>query len=469
MSRRLTVVDLFSGAGGFSLGFHRAGFEIAAAIDHDKRSGETFRYNFSQLQPGQPPAVFSGEAGDLSSFDFGQLDSPDVVIGGPPCQAYSQIGRGKLASLSDAGFVEDPRNELYLSFVSAIRTWQPQAFVMENVPGMLSVEGRNVAEQVSTDLADCGYSVRYALLNAAWYGVPQLRERLFFVGYRNDLGKDPKFPDPQHRPEALSGYHHREEAIPLSFDFIKDRRVYIDTRLASSRPVSVEESLSDLPEIKDHLDPANRRIRSHFRSIRRLESEPDSSYAETMRHWRGFPECKEVDDHSTRRTPRDYETFRLMEHGDRYPEAVRLAWAKADAELELLKAAGVESRPGSPTYEAVVRKHVPPYGDAWDRSETGSWNRDFPDRWKKLIPNRPSWTVPAHLSKDSYSHIHYDSAQARMISVREAARLQSFPDGFRFAGTMGDCFRQVGNAVPPLLASAIATSISICLSADSDG
>lgn len=463
MSRRMTVVDLFSGAGGFSLGFQRAGFEIAAAVDRDELSGQTFLQNFSQLQPEAPPSVFSGDAGDLSSFDFDQLDAPDVVIGGPPCQAYSRIGRGKLASLSDAGFAEDPRNELYLSFVTAIRTWQPKAFVMENVPGMLSVEGRNVAEQVASDLAECGYSVRYAMLNAAWYGVPQLRERLFFVGYRLDLGTDPRFPNPEHRPEALAGYHHREGAIPLSFDFIPDRRVYIDTRLAPRPPVSVEEALADLPEITEHLDPTNQGARPQFRTIRRLERDPHSRYATTMRQWPGFPECKELDDHWTRRTPRDYVTFRRMKHGDRYPDAVRIAWAEADTALGRLKKSGIDVAPGSPAYQSVVREHVPPYGDAWDRHEAGSWNRAFPDRWRKLIPDSPSWTVPAHLSKDSYSHIHYDSDQARMISVREAARLQSFPDGFGFAGNMGDCFRQIGNAVPPLLSLALARITRLAL------
>ena len=465
MSRRLAVVDLFSGAGGFSLGFQRAGFEIVGAVDHDELSGETFRQNFGHLQPETPPVVFSGDAGDLSNFDFDQLDAPDVLIGGPPCQAYSQIGRGKLASLSDAGFAEDPRNELYLSFVSAIRTWRPKAFVMENVPGMLSVAGRNVAEQVAEDLASCGYSVRYAMLNAAWYGVPQLRERLFFVGYRLDLGRDPVFPEPQHRPEVLSGYRHREQAIPLSFDFIQDRRVYIDTRPASQPPISVAEAISDLPEIKEHLAPTEEKSRPPFRSIRRFEREPASPYGEAMRYWPGLPECKELDDHWIRRTPRDYETFRLMKHGDRYPDAVRIAWSAADAALSRMQEAGVDVELGSPAYESVLAEHVPPYGDAWNRSESGSWNRDFPDRWKKLIPGSPSWTVPAHLSKDSYSHIHYDGAQARMISVREAARLQSFPDGFRFVGNMGDCFRQVGNAVPPLLAHAIAETIGASLPA----
>jgi DNA (cytosine-5)-methyltransferase 1 len=84
---------------------------------------------------------------------------------------------------------------------------------------------------------------------------------------------------------------------------------------------------------------------------------------------------------------------------------------------------------------------------------------EFIDKWRKLIPDQPSWTIPAHLARDSYSHIHHDSSQARMVSVREAARLQSFPDAFEFSGNMGDCFRQIGNAVPPLLAWAVAASV----------
>ncbi len=460
MSNPHTVIDLFSGAGGFSLGFHRAGFRIAAAVDHDELAGETFRQNFSQLQPERPPLVFSGEEGDMSAFPFEEIEPPDVVIGGPPCQAYSKIGRGKLASLSDRSFAEDPRNELYRAFVNAIVTWRPKALVMENVPGMLSVEGNNVADQVAEDLAECGYDVRYTMLNAAWYGVPQHRERLFFLGYRDDLGIEPSFPEPERRPESTGGYHHREEPIPLSFDFIKDRRVYMDTRNASKPPVTVFEALHDLPTITEHLDPESSGTRPGFRQTRRYDAEPESEYAELMRNWRGLPESKDLDDHAIRRTPRDYETFRLMQEGDRYPAAVRLAWERAEAELARLVQHGVDVYADTNTYRRVLRDCVPPYGDAWERREDGAWNREFLDRWKKLVRDQPSWTVPAHLSKDSYSHIHYDSEQARMISVREAARLQSFPDAFRFAGNMGDCFRQIGNAVPPLLASAIASGLA---------
>src|SRR5262249_38370935 len=126
-------------------------------------------------------------------------------------------------------------------------------------------------------------------------------------------------------------------------------------------------------------------------------------------------------------------------------EALTIARAIRDEELARLQAAGAAPDPGAPEWEEFEARFVPPYDE-----------HDFPDKWRKLIPDRPSWTVPAHLAKDSYSHIHYDSAQARMISIREAARLQSFPDAFLFTGNMGDCFRQIGNAVPPLLSWAIA-------------
>lgn len=469
MSSPLTVVDLFCGAGGFSLGFHRAGFRIAAAIDRDELAGETFRRNFTQLQPEHPPLVFSGEDGDLAGFAFDDIAPPDVVIGGPPCQAYSRIGRGKLASLSDRSFAQDPRNELYRAFVTAIATWRPLAVVMENVPGMLSVEGHNVAEQVAADLAGCGYTVRYAMLNAAWYGVPQHRERLFFLGYREDLGIAPRFPEPERRPESTGGYHHREAAIPLAFDFIEDRRVYMDTRKAPRPPVTVFEALHDLPKLTDHLDRDSDGRRPGFRHPRPYNAKPETEYAMLMRNWPGLPESKEIDDHAVRRTPRDYETFRLMQEGDRYPAAVKIAWQRAQTALGRLQNQGIDVSIGTDARRRVLREYVPPYGDAWKQRQDGAWNCEFLDRWKKLVRDQPSWTVPAHLAKDSYSHIHYDSDQSRMISVREAARLQSFPDAFRFRGNMGDSFRQIGNAVPPLLAFAIARDVEVDLRAVVDG
>jgi DNA (cytosine-5)-methyltransferase 1 len=137
-----------------------------------------------------------------------------------------------------------------------------------------------------------------------------------------------------------------------------------------------------------------------------------------------------------------------MKPGDRYPEALKIAREILAEKLAELKAGGQDPEHASSEHEQLRKSIVPPYPE-----------NKFKSKWRKLIPDQPSWTVVAHLSRDTYSHIHHDSTQARMISVREAARLQSFPDGYRFSGNMGDAFRQIGNAVPPLLAWAIAAHL----------
>lgn len=447
-----TVVDLFSGAGGFSLGFQAAGCRILAAIDHDPVAGATVRRNFSVLQPDAPPHVLSGKDYDLEALDFDALafsPEPDILIAGPPCQPFSRLGRAKLDSLSDAGFKDDPRNTLYRRFVEAVRLWRPLAVVMENVPGMLSVAGTNYAEAVTHDLVDLGFRTGYAHLNAVWYGVPQFRERLFFIGIREDLGIEPPVPPATHRANLPEGYRralrHRASELPFG-DLFRGELVVPEIECPNAA-ATVAEAVGDLPVLTDHLDGLPRKARE-FRNPLLYPGDPHSGFAVQMRTWPGFPKPVWVVDHVVRRTPRDYETFRRMNHGDRYPEALIIARTRFDEELSRLVALNGAPRPGMPDWTELKEKFIPPY----DAS-------DFVDKWRKLYPDQPSWTVPAHLGRDSYSHIHYDSDQARMISVREAARLQSFPDGFRFQGNMGDCFRQIGNAVPPLLAWHIAAAI----------
>ena len=137
-----------------------------------------------------------------------------------------------------------------------------------------------------------------------------------------------------------------------------------------------------------------------------------------------------------------------MKEGDQYPEAHRLALKMLDEKVSNLKAQGVYIKPGSAKYQVLFQSTVPPY----DKSK-------FPNKWRKISRGQPVRTIMAHLSKDGYSHIHYDDAQARTISVREAARLQSFPDGFVFRGAMNEAFRQIGNAVPPLMSKVIAAEM----------
>src|SRR5690606_21980782 len=174
----------------------------------------------------------------------------------------------------------------------------------------------------------------------------------------------------------------------------------------------------------------------------------ESAYAKAMKTWPSFEAGDGVYDHVIRYLPRDYPIFARMNEGDQYPEAHALALKMFDEKLSALARKGIRFKPGSADYEALKSSIVPPY-------DAGK----FPNKWRKISRDQPVRTIMAHLSKDGYSHIHYDDAQARTISVREAARLQSFPDGFVFSGAMNEAFRQIGNAVPPLMAKAIATEI----------
>jgi DNA (cytosine-5)-methyltransferase 1 len=179
-----------------------------------------------------------------------------------------------------------------------------------------------------------------------------------------------------------------------------------------------------------------------------------------MRNWPGFETRGEAGGHLVRLTPRDFPIFRHLDHGADYPQARKLAEELFAAAARRENLTDQESR----VWKELWRSIVPPYDPA-----------KFPNKWWKMDPLKPSRTLTAHMGKDTYSHIHYDSYQARTVSVREAARLQSFPDGFRFAGAMNSAFRQIGNAVPPLLGLAVARSLKqqidgvLCPARETDG
>jgi DNA (cytosine-5)-methyltransferase 1 len=273
--------------------------------------------------------------------------------------------------------------------------------------------------------------------------VPQMRERLFLVAYDKALGQTPTFPSPSHAAELPSGY---EAARTVALKYIPEIGAhFIPIPVAVDGlpgAVSVEAALGDLPAIDEHWrDPVTMRRRKVQDQIDYRANRDLPSYAELMRKWERFTTGGSTDGHVVRLTPRDFPIFRRMAAGDDYPRALRIAEKMFSAALE-----GMSQRPDpeSESWLAVRKSFVPPYDPG-----------KFPNKWWKLDPKAPSRTLTAHLGKDSYSHIHWDSDQQRMISVREAARLQSFPDGFRFAGAMNAAFRQIGNAVPPLLAKAV--------------
>jgi DNA (cytosine-5)-methyltransferase 1 len=380
-----TVLDLFAGAGGFTLGFHWVGFRTLVAIDHSPLAIETLEANFAHHG-------LRGLLRDLASFGPEDLRAYlrsegvnatfDVIVGGPPCQGWSKVGRGKLRALGNGGAsardsggnrrvdaTRDPRNELYKRFLLFVGAFRPRVAIMENVPGMLSHDRRNVAEEIHAALSGLGYDTSVALLNAVDYGVPQLRERLFFVGVRDDLQVPFRFPPP--------------------------------TTLQKER-LSVWDAIGDLPPIPNGarewcLPYSEKRRQSAFSLRMREEADPSTVF-----------------DHVCRtQNEQDLEAFRLMRQGGWYRD---------------------------------LPQHLKRYRDDI-----------FEDKYKKLYKDRPSWCVTAHLSKDCYTHIH--PTQARTISIREAARLQSFPDCFYFAGNMGEKFGLIGNAVPPVLAEYLARAI----------
>lgn len=435
-----------------SLGFSAAGCHISLGVDHDESAAASFLQNFSTIQPHDPPDVRAGLDGEVGEVDFQTLltTPPDILVGGPPCQGFSMVGRAKLRALGAEVPGEDYRNDLYLKFLDAAEHWKPKAVVMENVPGMLNIGGKNIALLAASDLADRGFKVGYARLNAIWYGVPQFRERFIMIGIRDDIDTPLEMPPAQHKAKLPVGSFAPMELKDWtpSFGFSKFEELPLELDQAEAEAVTVGDAFDDLPTLTDHLTDKGQKAGRNLAERMKYRTEARTEYAKLMRTWPGLPTSTSVGDHFCRRTPRDYETFARMEEDDKYPDAHEISTQLFDEALCAAKEAGDAPIPGSPAYDELRSRFVPPYPVD-----------QFIDKWRKLSKGSPSWTVPAHLSKDSYSHIHYDSNQARMVTIREAARLQSFPDSFEFKGNMGDRFRQIGNAVPPLLAKAIAGEV----------
>ncbi|WP_431276831.1 DNA cytosine methyltransferase [Variovorax ureilyticus] len=281
-----------------------------------------------------------------------------------------------------------------------------------------------------------------------------MRERMFLMAYRHELATKISFPSPTHWLVLPPGYEgSRSVALKTLRTLVDDAHSYIAPPAANPDlppAVTAEDALGDLPAINARELLAAGKI---ARGARRFDTpvsysrKKPSAYAELMRNWPGHEAPREgLTDHVIRYLPRDYELFARMNPGDQYPQAYAHAVAMFEERLAAARARGEKLTEGSAKYKALWASIVPPY----DASK-------FPNKWRKMWREQPARTLMAHLGKDSYSHIHYDSRQARTISVREAARLQSFPDGFRLSGTMNPAFKQIGNAVPPLLARAIAT------------
>jgi len=378
------------------------------------------------------------------------------LVGGPPCQAFARIGRAKLRSVTKdpEAWLNDPRVDLYKAYLRFVASFSPCAIMMENVPDFLSHGGCNMAEEACANLESLGYRTAYTLMNASFWGIPQHRERMILVAIHGSIEGGWAFPQATHRAVPPSGYKGTRVAamahIPkaghprahkprggkesaMRFLTPPDSIATMDLPCA----VSVAQAIGDLPGIPvKEIGPRFSRIE---RAWAYRPGNP-SGYAVLMRSWKSHarPFDRMICDHLTRYLPRDFRIFARMDHGEEYPAMHDRQTKKRDRKAQRL---GIKK--GTKAWDTLTAGMVPPYP-----------SDKFPNKWWRLIPDQPSRTLLAHLGKDGYTHIH--PWDPRVITVREAARLQSFPDGFRFTGSMNSMFRQIGNAVPPLLAFEVA-------------
>lgn len=341
-TRGLKVIDLFSGCGGLSYGFARQGFEVVAGIDNWQDSLTTFEKN----HPGARGLVM--DLGDISAEQLSSISSNvDIVIGGPPCQGFSISGKRN---------PNDPRNRLYRGFVKAVEHYRPKAFVMENVPNLISMQGGAIKNSILEDFRSLGYDVKYKILLSSDYGVPQNRRRVVFVG---TLG-------------------------PNKFEFPTGRHIRPEDK------VTCLDALSDLPENSIQDEDA-------------YSANPKTEYQKLMRKRSNIVFNHQTTNHDQK----TIDTIALVPDGGNYKNL--------------------------PEHLQNTRKvHI---------------------AWTRYNSKKPSLTI------DTGHRHHFHYLYNRVPTVRESARLQSFPDDFRFFGSKTSQYKQVGNAVPPLMAEEIAKAL----------
>ena len=366
-----SAIDIFSGAGGLSLGFEQSGFHLRVANDFDEHAAATFRLNHPQTR------FLSGPIGRIASDDFLRIGGLrrgdlDVLIGGPPCQAFSVYNHQR--------GMHDERSGLFREYLRVVADIMPRFVVMENVTGITSVEDGQAPSEIKARLRELGYYVEARILKAEEFGVPQERRRIIFLGARDDRAV--RWPQQSHT---------------ATYDLFAVSR--------ELRPlVTVSDALSDLPSL------GNGQGEEEMPYV----GEPRTEYQALLR-----TDSDRVYNHvSPQLAPINIERMKLIPQGG--------SWR--DLPYALLPAGMKRAR-----------------------------RSDHTKRYGRMHPNAQSCTILTKCDLHWGAYIHPD--QDRTITVREAARLQSFPDTFRFLGSRGEQYKQVGNAVPPLLAHALAGSV----------
>ena len=345
------VLDLFCGCGGISLGFKLAGYEIFGGIDVNQDAINTFQYNFPKSQ---------AKCIDLLNINhdeihniFNNIEGIDIIVGGPPCQGFSAANRYKKED-------EDPRNKLFFEYMKFVEIIRPKAVLIENVKGILTSNNGYAKEKIYSIFNKLGYSINSRVLSASDYGVPQRRERAFFVALKN--------------------------GTKFNFDSLKKIK----------KIVTVKEAIGELYNLREGQD------------VYSLEQDAKTDYQKYLRNNENI----------------------IMNHVIKYP-----------------------------TDKVQERIKCVPQGGNWKDIPLELFDNQRSNRhssaYKRLNESDCSVTIDTGNAHSNYFHPVYH----RIPTVREAARLQSFNDEFKFLGSRTSQYRQVGNAVPPLLAKAIAKGI----------
>lgn len=424
----MRTIDLFAGAGGLTEGFRMAGFKTVFANDFEEPAAETLARNHPNARVSSQ-SVQELDAEELRR-DLGlQKGELDAVIGGPPCQGFSTYGRRDLG---------DARNQLYLNYLEFVDAFRPKAIVIENVVGILSIDQGAVVEDIRERLMKLGYAADVFVLDARAYGVPQSRKRVFILGAANDQRIAPPIATHHEEPQAVGQGMLFEASLP--------------------NPLTVRDAISDLPETAlkpkethddiDYSSPAS----TPFQKLMRSGSE--RLHHHSAKQMLGIRRLRLALMH-----PGDY--------GTRIEERLANGGLPADLVNRLL--GGTESlrdidevRTVDREKERLLREMLTSGHTTLDNIREFVDSQGFANKYRRLHWERPSHTLVAHMARDCSDFVH--PSIDRFITVREAARLQSFPDRYYFTGSQFHQLRQIGNAVPPLLAQAVGSAVARAIS-----
>jgi DNA (cytosine-5)-methyltransferase 1 len=504
----IPVIDLFAGPGGLGEGFSsllsKAGeraFKIKLSVEMDPHAHRTLelRAFTREFSPGKAPteyydyvagnlsrkdlfAKYSAEAANASKeawcAELGGKTAPEdvldrriknalgkasnwVLIGGPPCQAYSLVGRSRvIGGEGREKYDADPRHHLYKHYLRIIAEHRPPVFVMENVKGLLSakVKEERIFDRILDDLRNPRAAVKSStkretdeyrlmplvptsgelegfyepedfILRSEQFGIPQARHRLIILGIRSDITTQPDLLAPSLEasvesvigdlPRLRSGLSKEEDSPAAWQQAVQELGEAVWLR-SGGIPSGVREAVIEaLENVGSKLDRGGEYIKGATKPKRHAD-------------WFCDPKLTGICNHETR------------------------GHIRKDLHRYLFAAAFAKAQNRSPLLEDLPKQLLPKH----ENVQAALKETKFNDRFRVQLANRPSTTVVSHISKDGHYYIHYDPTQCRSLTVREAARLQTFPDNYFFEGNRTQQYHQVGNAVPPLLAKQIAKIVA---------